>query len=78
MPHTATKAQVEQLHGQISTLEAQMKAGFAEIRALFIERIIPLEEHKRKSEARHRYLAGVVGAMVVGFVVTAWKVFIGA
>ena len=78
MPHMATSEEVAKLHGQITTLSAEMKAGFAEMRALFAERIIPLEEHKRKSESRHRYVMSVLGAVVVGFAVTAWKVFIGA
>ena len=78
MPHMATAEDSAKLQGQITTLSAEMKAGFAEIHALFAERIVPLEEHKRKSESRHRYVMGVLGAVVVGIVVTVWKVFIGA
>lgn len=78
MPHMATAESVAKVEGRLVGLESKMDAGFAEMRALFAERVVPLEEHKRKSESRYRYLMGVVGAVAVGFVVTAWKVFIGA
>ena len=78
IPHMATAESVAKLNGDIVALQAQMQAGFADLRALFAERVVPLEEFKRKTESRYRYATGVAGALVIGFAVTAWKVFIGA
>ena len=78
MPYMATAESVAKVQGEVVALRGEMKAGFADIRALFAERLVPLEEFKRKTESRYRYAAGVAGALVIGFAVTAWKVFIGA
>ena len=87
MPHMATAESVAKVQGEVGAVRGEMsvlsilsrmKAGFADIRALFAERLVPLEEFKRKTESRYRYAAGVAGALVIGFAVTAWKVFIGA